>query len=74
MYLEYFFSHCNSLDELLNIIENLGPNLYENCDDYIKFLQIFLKLYHQMCYVFNSGKVIYQTLPNIEIGQGNCII
>ncbi|XP_074595848.1 huntingtin interacting protein 1 isoform X2 [Brevipalpus obovatus] len=66
---EHFFSQCENLHEYLyNFVHSQHgfPNSMDKFDDICKFIvNYFNLLYHTL----DCGKVIYQTLPSIDLAQ-----
>ncbi|RWS23018.1 huntingtin-interacting protein 1-like protein [Leptotrombidium deliense] len=65
---EYFFTQCELFKSHIDHFIILSE-LLDGSPDFSELVKLLLSFFHQLFFVYNCGKLIYQTLPNIEHGQ-----
>jgi hypothetical protein len=67
--LEYFFVQLETLSKNLTLLGESTASIASN-PSIEKILISTIRYYYQLSYSVNCAKVTYQTIPNIELGQG----
>jgi hypothetical protein len=66
---EYFFVQLETLSKNLTLLEESTTSIASN-HSVEKIMISVIRYYYQLSYSVNCAKVTYQTIPNIELGQG----